>query len=190
MDEETIQAAHAFCTLFDYNYRNLRGSNSASIAVSLFTVFILTLYEKTKHMVPVSDSDQITMVSRNLLSRFMAQLRQDYKLSHRVSYYAGKVYVSPKYLTQVVRKSLGMTPKELIDRKLAIESMYMLGESKMSIQEIALDLGFPDQSYFGRFFKRMLGLSPLSFRKNPDMRLMTRLKPIRQTELFDVLSKP
>jgi len=79
---------------------------------------------------------------------------------------------------------MGLTPKELIDRKLAIESMYLLGKNDMTIQEVSNALGFPDQSYFGRFFKRLLGISPLAYRKNPDLSLMSRLKSVEASKML------
>ncbi len=185
MDESTAKAARAFCTLFDYNYNQTRGTNAANIAALLLTAFIQTFFEKTKHMIPAEDSENVTIITRNLLSRFMYELRLHYKESHQVSYYAGRVFVSPKYLTQVVRRNLGMTPKEIIDRKLAVESMYLLSKSGMTIQEISNTLGFPDQSYFGRFFKRLLGLSPLAFRRDPDLSLMSKLKVMNPPNLWE-----
>ena len=178
MNEETAQAVHAFCTLFDYNCNQVKGANSANIATALLTILIQVFYEKVKHLLPSESDEGVSVITRNLLTRFMNELRLHYKDSHQVLYYADKVCVSPKYLTQVVKRHFGMTPKEIIDRKLAVESMYLLSESQMSIQEISNELNFPDQSYFGRFFRRMLGLSPMTFRQNPDFSLMARLKPI------------
>jgi AraC-like DNA-binding protein len=184
MDETTMRAAHAFCTLFDYNYSYVKGTNAANIAASLFSVFIQTFYEKTKNELPSEESETVSVIRRNLITRFMSELRLNYKVSHQVTYYAERVYVTPKYLTQVVRRALGLTPKELIDRKLTIESMYLLSKSEMSIQEISNELGFPGQSYFGRFFRRMLGLSPLEFRRNPDMSMMSRMKPVKHNDMW------
>ena len=178
MDRETAQAAHAFCTMFDYNCNHIKGANSANIATSLFSVLIQMFYDKVKHLVPIENDEGISAITRNLITRFMNELSLHYKDSHRVIYYADKVCVSPKYLTQVIKRYMNVTPKEIIDRKLAVEAMYLLGDSKMSIQEISNELNFPDQSYFGRFFKRLLGISPLAFRQNPDFSLMARLKPI------------
>lgn len=181
MDEETARAAKAFCTLFDYNYNQVKGISSANIAASLLSVFIQTFYEKTKQLIPSDDNAAVSAITRNIVTRFTGELRQHYKESHQVLYYAERVCVSAKYLTQVIKKELGLTPKEIIDRKLVVESMFLLSKSDMSIQEISNELGFPDQSYFGRFFKRMLGLSPMAFRNNPDLTLMSRLKRIEWT---------
>ena len=181
MDEETARAAKAFCTLFDYNYNQVKGISSANIAASLLSVFIQTFYEKTKQLIPSEDNAAVSAITRNIVTRFTGELRQHYKESHQVLYYAERVCVSAKYLTQVIKKELGLTPKEIIDRKLVVESMFLLSKSDMSIQEISNELGFPDQSYFGRFFKRMLGLSPMAFRNNPDLTLMSRLKRIEWT---------
>ena len=182
MDEDTTRAAAAFCTLFDYNYNQADSTSSANIAASLLSVFIQTFYEKTKRMMPSDDHASVSAITRTVAARFMRELRLHYKESHQVCHYAELVCVSAKYLTKVIKRELGLTPKEIIDRKLAIESMFLLGQSNMSIQEISDELGFPDQSYFGRFFKRMLGLSPMSFRNNPDLTLMSRLKPLGQVD--------
>lgn len=189
MDNETALAARAFCTLFDFHCNHVRGVNATNIAASLLSIFIQTFYEKTKHLLPSEEEESVSVITRNLVTRFMNELRQHYKHGHQVSYYAERLFVSPKYLTLVVKRSMGIKPKEIIDRKLAIESMFLLSKSNMSIQEISNELGFPDQSYFGRFFKRLLGLSPLAFRNNPDLSLMSRLKPIGKDHGWDLFSK-
>ena len=75
----------------------------------------------------------------------------------------------------MVRSFSGRTPKDIIDRRLAVEALFLLTKTEKNIQEISNELGFPDQSYFGRFFKRVFGLSPLNYRMNPDFSLIERL---------------
>ena len=59
---------------------------------------------------------------------------------------------------------IGRTPKQIIDETLLQEAMKRLDKNDSSIQEISVGLGFPDQSYFGRFFKRMKQMSPQQYR--------------------------
>lgn len=184
LDEETCKAVHAFCVLFDYNCNQMKGTCATTIAAALLSAFVQGFYEKTKHMIPSDNSPGVTLVTRSLIARFMNELRLHYTHSHQVAYYADRLCVSSKYLTQVIKRSMGLTPKELIDRKLAIESMYLLGKNDMTIQEVSNALGFPDQSYFGRFFKRLLGISPLAYRKNPDLSLMSRLKSVEASKML------
>ena len=83
---------------------------------------------------------------------------------HEVQFYAGKLCISSKYLTQVSKGMIGRTPKQIIDETLMHEAMKLLDKNNSSIQDISVSLGFPDQSYFGRFFKRLKHMSPQQYR--------------------------
>jgi len=84
---------------------------------------------------------------------------------HNIAFYADKLCISSRYLFKVCKSETGKTPKELIHQFLIGEIKNALLTSESSNQQIADRFGFPDQSAFGQFFKRQVGLSPSEFRK-------------------------
>lgn len=167
--------AESFYTMFEYISTDLQSDAKTDLITSLFTFFMSVIYETTKHTLP-SEKPKTSMTKHSLISRFGKLLRVHIREDHRVSYYADQLFVTPKYLTQVVKSTIGITPKDIIDRLLALESLQLLKHTNHTIQQISGQLGFPDQSYFGRFFKRMFAISPIQFRQNPDMEVMMRLE--------------
>ena len=167
--------AESFYTMFEYISNDLQSDAKTDLITSLFTFFMSVIYETTKHTLP-AEKPKTSMTKHSLISRFGKLLRVHIREDHRVSYYADQLFVTPKYLTQVVKSTIGITPKDIIDRMLALESLQLLKHTNHTIQQISGQLGFPDQSYFGRFFKRMFAISPIQFRQNPDMEVMMCLE--------------
>lgn len=86
--------------------------------------------------------------------------------AHRdVAFYAGELFVTPYYLSQVTQQFLNYSPKELINRQVILEIKHYLVNTELSISQIAEVLHFDDPSYMGRFFKREVGINPLEFRR-------------------------
>ena len=167
--------AESFYTMFEYISNDLQSDAKTDLITSLFTFFMSVIYETTKHTLP-AEKPKTSLTKHSLISRFGKLLRVHIREDHRVSYYADQLFVTPKYLTQVVKSTIGITPKDIIDRMLALESLHLLKHTNHTIQQISGQLGFPDQSYFGRFFKRMFNISPIQFRQNPDMEVMMHLE--------------
>ncbi len=180
------RAVGGFCDSFDYICNHIESPLKAEMISNLFTVFLQVFYENTQHFYASHYSD-VSISAKSIVLQFIQQLGKHFKEEHSVAYYASLLCISPKYLTQTVKKRTGNTPKELIDKRLAVESLYLLKSSDKTIQEVGIMLGFPDQSYFGRFFKRMFGMSPLSYRLNPDMDLMRKLRLSGQYEERELL---
>ncbi len=95
---------------------------------------------------------------------FMLELNQHYTERQGVTFYAEKLCISPRYLTTIVRRISGLTVTDWMNRYLIMEAKYLLKYSEMSIQEIAYRLSFPDQSFFGKYFKQHMGISPSQYR--------------------------
>jgi AraC-like DNA-binding protein len=79
--------------------------------------------------------------------------------------YAAKMNITPNYLNALCRKKSGKSAGELIRQRILLEAKRLLAHSTMSISEIAFQLGFEDNSYFGRYFRRYTRLTPGEFRQ-------------------------
>ena len=85
---------------------------------------------------------------------------------HAVEWYADQMHLSPKYLSNVVKKTLGSSPNALIDKALTRQAKSLLSSTSLSVQQISDRLGFLNQSHFGTFFKRQAGLNPSAFKRS------------------------
>lgn len=94
---------------------------------------------------------------------FLELLVLNYRSQHQVEFYSGKLHITTHYLTLIVKRLSGQTVSDLIFQLLYSEAKLLL-QSDLSIQQIAAELHFSDQSAFGKFFKRKSGRSPREFR--------------------------
>ncbi|MDO4758426.1 MAG: helix-turn-helix domain-containing protein [Rikenellaceae bacterium] len=96
--------------------------------------------------------------------QFIKELSEHYTERQSVTYYADKLCISARYLTTIVRRVSGLTVTDWMNRYILMEAKYLLKYSDMSIQEVAYKLSFPDQSFFGKYFKQHIGMSPSAYR--------------------------
>lgn len=103
--------------------------------------------------------------SAGLFNRFMDMVRQFSRENREVTFYSDKLCVTPKYLSEIVRKGSGYPASYWINAFATQEIVRMLKTTEMSIQEISDVMHFYNLSHFSRFTKRMLGLSPTAYRE-------------------------
>ena len=101
---------------------------------------------------------------RELFNRFMMLLEKDYKISRDVNYYAEKMNIFSKYLTNIVNQVTGHTPKTIIDQYVILQLKMHLKRTTQSIKEMAWEFHFADVSFFCRYFKKHTGLTPQQIR--------------------------
>lgn len=101
---------------------------------------------------------------RELFNRFMMLLEKDYKISRDVNYYAEKMNISSKYLTNIVSQVTGHTPKTIIDQYVILQLKMHLKRTTQSIKEMSWEFHFADVSFFCRYFKKHTGLTPQQIR--------------------------
>lgn len=102
---------------------------------------------------------------RELFNHFMMLVEREYKTSRDVNYYAQKMNITSKYLTNIVKQVTPHTPKIIIDEYVILQLKMQLHLSKQSIKEIAWEYHFSDVSFFCRYFKSHTGKTPQQFRK-------------------------
>ena len=81
-----------------------------------------------------------------------------------VGQYAAALHVHPNHLNATIKQTTGRTASDFIHERLAQEAQLLVQQAKLSITEIAYQLGFENQSYFSRFFKKHTRLSPSEYR--------------------------
>ena len=79
--------------------------------------------------------------------------------------FARQLNVTPKYLSVILKDTMNKRPSEIIQMFTIKIIKYRLRFSKKSIQDIALELNFANASFFGKYVKEHIGMSPLEYRR-------------------------
>ncbi|SFF85333.1 helix-turn-helix transcriptional regulator [Prevotella sp. KH2C16] len=101
---------------------------------------------------------------RFLFERFLSLVNNHSRKEHHLGFYAGKMCITVRYLSTMIRKASGVTAKEWIDRSLVTQAKVMLSYSNKNVMEIADELNFPNASFFCKYFKRLAGCTPQQYR--------------------------
>lgn len=94
------------------------------------------------------------------LSRFRHLIETHLREQRSVAFYAGAIGITERTLNRLCRKHLHCTPHDVINRRCAIEAQRLLRYTNANVTQVANELGFPDTSYFSRFYLRMTGRRP------------------------------
>lgn len=126
------------------------------MTLTLFYGFALSHPDRIKEK-PLSRSENIT-------EKFYQLVKANYKTERTVAYYADRLCITAKYLSQSVREATGKPALELIDDFVIAESKALLRSTDLTVEQISDSMGFMNQSLFGKYFKRVTGMSPRSYR--------------------------
>lgn len=131
------------------------------IAATIYKVGDILTHYLTEH--PEVDSP-IHNRAEEYFRQFTELLGEHYKHERSVGFYARQLCITPKYLTTLIKHISGKSVSEWIDNYVILEAKTLLKYSNMSVQEIAYYLNFPNQSFFGSYFKRNAGMSPSQYK--------------------------
>lgn len=120
------------------------------------------LYKKNR------DTSGYVKRSSEIFRNFKRLLVHHYREQHTIRFYADQLNISTTYLSRIVKHITGHTVCFHISELLCTDARKLLECTDLDIKEIADQLGFSDQSVFGKFFMRKTGLSPMKFRIQKD----------------------
>ncbi len=136
------------------------------IIVSFLRTMVLMICEELlRHDDMEATNDTSSPHDKDLFNRFLQILSEQPQKRQRVSYYAEQLNITSKYLSSVSKKVSGKTPMRWITESVMQDCYMLLGESNMSVKEISNQLGFPNSSFFGQYFREEAGVTPLEYRK-------------------------
>lgn len=132
---------------------------------SAYLAKFFSLLEGTERINYVTNSRQYAF-----FNEFLSLLNQQHKAERAVQYYAKQLNITPKYLSSIVHKFTGMTASQAIDQYVVFAIKQTLYSNEYNIKKVSEEYNFQSQSFFGRYFKRITGLSPNAYLKKNNIK--------------------
>lgn len=132
------------------------------LAQTLLQALCLEILEIYFNCVPIEELPQNR--EERIVNRFLMSAFQHCGKERSVTFYANEQHLSPNYLSSVIKEKSGRTAIQWIETFTVLQAQRYLRLTSLSIKEIADKLQFPDQSVFGRYFKKHCGSSPTEYR--------------------------
>ncbi len=101
----------------------------------------------------------------DLLFRFQELIEKNFTTLKTPKEYAALLNLTPNYLNSMCKKRSGKSAGELIRQRILLEAKRWLAHTQLPVSQVAYQLNFDDNSYFGRFFKKYAGVTPDEFRR-------------------------
>ncbi|MEG1188123.1 MAG: helix-turn-helix domain-containing protein [Bacteroidales bacterium] len=161
---DKVKRVRLMIDAFEEVYDDKENRFKEQMARNLLLNFFLDMYDKVERLL-VKENGYTTSRQEELFGRFIALLHTYCVTEREVRFYADKLFITPRYLSLISRQVAGKSAKDLIDEHIVAEMKALLMNKELSVGEIAEALHFPDQSFFGKFFKRHTGMTPGEFRK-------------------------
>lgn len=150
-------------TDIDYFLNHNAGRHRIAIVRNIIQNILFELYDATKSQF-IDLEPQTKGRQSELFVQFIHLVYEYGDKEREVSFYSDKLCITQRYLARILNQLSHETAKEIIDRHCVQEIKMRLRTTTESIQAIASDLRFPDQSFFTRFFKKQTGITPTEFR--------------------------
>lgn len=97
--------------------------------------------------------------------QFTIAVEQNFRNMRKVNDYVAHLGITSKALSKALKSTIGKSPKQYIDERLLLEAKRLLVYSDRTVKEITFDLGFEEPTNFSKFFRELVGLSPIDFKK-------------------------
>lgn len=137
---------------------------------ALFKVFFYELVRMVSRYAQLIDEKPT--VKKKLFIDFFMLVKKHFKDNRDLSFYSEQLFVTPKYLSEVVKGYYGTSAKKLIEDLVIHEAKFLLADRTVPIYEVSSELNFNDQSMFGKYFKNATGLSPKAYRDELQKRII------------------
>ena len=133
--------------------------------LSYLKLFLINCSRIKKKNYPELQLNESLPKEKFIVQQLKNYIESNFKTLHSPKEYANLLHISPNALTKLVKATYNKTPSSLIAERIVIEAKRELYLTDKSVEEIAIDLGYDDQFYFSRFFKKHTNISPSIYRK-------------------------
>jgi AraC-like DNA-binding protein len=137
-----------------------------SLFGAMLLEFISIMRRNAEHEMKKDQQEEInnSLHKRQIVDKFIKLVEESDGRIRRVDEFASQLNVTPKYLSTILKEVLNRRPSSFIMNYTMKAIEHRLRFTDMTIQEIAYDLKFPNPSFFGKYCKEHLGMTPLEYR--------------------------
>jgi AraC-like DNA-binding protein len=145
-----------YCNEIFHEYTTHSFGSEEFIACLLRTLLILLIRSTNRAVNPVSST--VPQIVKGYIE-------ENYVVDLSLNDLASVVYVSPYHLAHLFKMEIGMSPIQYLIKCRIDKAKKLLAGTNLSVQEISVEVGYPNANYFNLLFKKIVGESPGKFRK-------------------------
>ncbi|MGN0033321.1 MAG: helix-turn-helix domain-containing protein [Candidatus Limimorpha sp.] len=162
-DEQTATALRLYIDMSISISRQKDKNPNTYEAIRLLTKLFFLMMGWFIH--PITENNDTDARHLIIMNDFLKIVKQYYREYRDVEFYAQKLNMTAKYMSTQIKKASGKSALQWIEDYVILDAKAQLASTMNSIQQITYGLNFPTQSYFGRYFKRAVGMSPSEYRR-------------------------
>ena len=163
INKETIGAASSYISLMqnEMDRKHLFGyEDLIRFSLKSFLIILERIHQGDKKHIEFSNHHEL------IFAKYKGLVEENYTKNLSIHEYAVILNISSKTLTNITKEIVGKPASKIISERIILEIQRLLKFTSMQISEIAFKVGFEDASYFVKYFKRNMGVSPSSYRTN------------------------
>ena len=163
LQEEVAQLYRNAVSLLIRAYSLPNTLDNNEILKSIFTIFFQGVGELYKRCKPTTNEP--IKREHELYRQFVQLLMTHYTQEHEVSFYAKKCGVTPAHFSGAIRKASGHSPLAIITGIIIMNAKAQLKSTRLPVKEIAFSLGFNNLSFFNKYFRKHVEMTPQEYRE-------------------------
>ncbi|QRA42072.1 AraC family transcriptional regulator [Chryseobacterium cucumeris] len=173
--ELSEESYHYILELFNHIKKEEREKHPFSESIiKTYIQLILAIGSKQKSSIENSIISNEKLSNKNA-AEFQKLLETYFKTEKELSFYSDKLNITNSTLSKAVKKEFSKTPNQLINERIILEAKKLLHLTYRSVKEIASELGFEDEFYFSRYFKKSVGCSPKNYREKVGISVVAKM---------------
>lgn len=136
-------------------------------AISIIELYLQILFHKVNDIFERENqlNESFSTRKEQISFEFKKLVNEKLRETKTINDFADMLFITPKYLIEALKETIGASPKEYVDNRIIAETKTMLRYTNLSIYDIALAYKFRDQSHFSNFFRQQTSMTPLEYRK-------------------------
>lgn len=162
VDEQGMQMQKIFVKAVRHVLANVENPYRLQLAQH---VMMAIFYASDKPLEMSGKNDAMRTNADVLSKQFLEIVKDNFRRERQLKFYADALCITPRYLSRVVKECTGSSAADWIERYVILEARALLKSTTMTIQQISDELNFPSQTFFGKYFKRRVGMSPKEYRR-------------------------